>query len=108
MYEAGFLDKRITIQNRTENVRTDRGYKLGEYIDVLECWAHYTPNKGIVAMRERTEDAQDVAMFRTRYYDIVKSSSRVKYNGVIYKQISSPIILKQEDEIQLLCRAIVE
>jgi len=108
MYEAGFLNKRVTIQNRGTGSKDGFGYTQGAYSDGNTYWANVTFNKGVQAMREGTVDAYEQCMVRLRYHSDISSDSRIKYNGKVYQQIKPAIILKQEDEIQLLCQEVIK
>lgn len=108
MYEAGFLKHRVTVCNRGDAVKTDRGYKQGEYVDGNTYWANVTFNKGVQAMREGAVDSYDQVMIRMRYNGEVQDASHFKYNGKEYQQIKPAIILKQEDEIQCICQEILK
>ena len=43
-----------------------------------------------------------------RYNRLINADSRIEYDGAIYQQVTPPIILKQEDEIQLNVQLIIQ
>lgn len=108
MYQAGFLKHRVTVLNRGESTQGRFGTELGQYLEGGTYWANVTFNKGAQAMREGALDAYDQVMIRMRYNAEVKEDTRFRYNGKDYQQKGAPIILKQEDEIQVICQSIVK
>ena len=108
MYEAGFLKHRCAVLNRTEERDTAFGREGGDYRIAGYKWCNVSFTKGRRAIQEGSLDSLSVAVVRMRYNKLINADSRIEYEGAIYQQITPPIILKQEDEIQLNVQLIIQ
>lgn len=108
MYESGFLDDRITLLNRSSEQDTEFGRVGGDYEDVVDVWANWSPVKGKRVVNEGALDVLGTVVVRMRYHSAVNDDTRVMHEGVQFQQIVPPIISKKADEIQLTVQQIVK
>lgn len=81
------MDRRITILNRTQQTTGRWGIdsKGVGWEERGTFWANVTWVKGMSAMREGSADVYGMIMVRMRWNNVVKRTSRVKIDGVIYE-----------------------
>lgn len=101
MYEAGFLDTRVTVLNREEHTETEYGRQGGDYVKTGEYWANWHFTKGAQAMREGALEAYDTIMVRMRWHAGINRDSRIEKAGKTY-QIVSLNADKRRDEMQMV------
>lgn len=100
-YARGFLNKRVTILNRTEAVQGEFGRKGGEFQPVKTIWANCTYSKGVKAMREGALDAYDTYMVRCDCHQQLGRDSRLSWGNRIY-QIIQYNENEEENEVQMI------
>jgi SPP1 family predicted phage head-tail adaptor len=85
-YNAGILNKRITIQKRQATTPGKAGYNSGgiQFADSFKIWANVTFTKGIQSMREGAMDAYDTVMIRAHYHPDIDRRCRIKYKEKVY------------------------
>ena len=101
-YDAGMLNKRITIAKRMEAQMGAFGLNsAGDRYQVLcTIWAAEDFNRGVKSLREGAVDAYDTVMFRFRYRADVDRWCIIQYHGKWYK-IDSFNESYQENQIQI-------
>lgn len=85
-YSSGFLNKRVTILNRTEAVVGKYGRDSGgaEYTSAGIAWASIDFVKGKRAMNDGAIDVYGIVMVRMRYNKEINMRSRIGYDGDFY------------------------
>ena len=83
-YARGFLNKRVTILKRADNVDGDYGRVAGEWQDLATFWAAVDFSRGVKSMREGALDAYDTIMVRTDYLPSLTKECRLRYDGSTY------------------------
>lgn len=101
-YDAGMLNKRITIAKRLEAQMGKYGLDSSgaKYQIVGQAWAAEDFNKGVKSLREGAVDAYDTVMFRLRYRKDIDRWCIIKYLGRWYK-IESFNESYQDNQIQI-------
>lgn len=101
-YDAGMLNKRITIAKRMEAQVGAFGLDSSgvRYQIIGSAWAAEDFNRGVKSLREGAVDAYDTVMFRLRYRSDMDRWCIIQYNGKWYK-IESFNESYQENKIQI-------
>lgn len=101
-YDAGMLNKRITIAKRLEAQMGKYGLDSSgaQYQIVGQAWAAEDFNKGVKSLREGAVDAYDTVMFRLRYRKDIDRWCIIQYLGRWYK-IESFNESYQDNQIQI-------
>lgn len=102
-YNRGFLDKRVTVLNRSEAVTSAFGRKGGDFLPVKTIWANCTYSKGVKAMREGALDAYDTYMVRCDCHALLGRDSRLSWDNRIY-QIIQYNEAREVNEVQIVCQ----
>lgn len=100
-YDRGFLNKRISILNRTAAVETAYGRRGGGYITEKDIWANVSFTKGKKALTAGSIDVYDYYMIRCDYHEVLTEDSRLFFDGNTY-QIENFYADKQTNECQML------
>ena len=109
-YSTGFLNKRITIQNR--KAATQGRYGIdgngAEWEDVGQMWASVDYAKGKRAMNEGALDVYAVVMVRCRYTDKINERSRIIYQGRTYQILGETLHVDyQPNTIQFQAQVLI-
>lgn len=107
MYEAGWMDDRVTVMNRRLASSGAFGRTGGEYQDGATYWANVTQTKGMQSLREGTMDAYYQIMVRMRWHADIDADTRLRWNGKVWQQTTPPMINKKADEIQIVAQEVM-
>lgn len=85
-YNAGMLDKRVTILNRKDKTMGRFGIDSdgAAWEAICDVWAAVSYAKGMRAMNAGAVDVYAGALVRMRWNDKVNRRSRIRYDGVTY------------------------
>jgi SPP1 family predicted phage head-tail adaptor len=85
--QAGKLDRRITIENKT-STRNSVGGKVESWSTLAERWASHRELGAKAAISGNEKDrlfyGEGDTIFVIRYDDLVNANMRITYNGKIY------------------------
>lgn len=104
-YNRGFLNKRVTVLNRTASQDGAFGRTGGTFVPVQTIWANVAFSKGVKAMREGALDAYDTLMIRCDCHKLLKRESRLSWDNRIF-QIESFNEDRDQNEVQITCTEI--
>lgn len=102
--KAGRLDRRITIQQRTEGSRTAAGEETFTWTDLVSMPAEFMPNRGQEIFSAQQKHAELDAMFRTRYYPGLKAEMRLIHEGVTYDIVATVPMRGRNTGLELYCK----
>lgn len=88
--EPGKLDRRITIQART-NSRDDEGSPVTTFADEEVVWAEKVSETSIEARRLLSTRSGATIVFRIRYRSSLTSNHRLYFEGRYYDIVGDPI-----------------
>lgn len=84
MNNAGKLDRRVTIQQRTLT-KDNTGTRVETWEDIAEVWAEYVTHRGTVAPVADAERGQDSQQWRIRWRTLTPATNyRIIYGGSTY------------------------
>lgn len=101
------MDKRVSVQNRSESFYNDYGKVGGDYETVKTIWANCAFTRGTKAMREGRLEAYEVYMVRCDYHAELARDSRLVFDGKTY-QITSLNADKCVNETQIICQEMLK
>lgn len=101
-YQRGFLNRRISVMNRTASTDGQFGRTGGEYQHDVTIWANVSFTRGQKAMREGAIDAYDYFMIRCDCHSELREDSHLHFDGHEY-QIESFHADPSVNECQLTC-----
>jgi SPP1 family predicted phage head-tail adaptor len=78
---AGRLDRRITIQRRTETTNPSNNESIFNWVDVVTCWAEFESNRGQEFFSANQKQAETVGLFRMRYFPGIVAEMRIIFDG---------------------------
>ena len=81
---GGKLDRRITIQDKTE-VIDDYGQRTLTWATHLTVWADFTQKDGMEKIDSENRSTKRMTIFKTRYHSTITNEMRVLYDGEYYK-----------------------
>lgn len=105
---AGYLNKRITIQQLTDE-RDETGGVVNTWTEVCKAWASIEPLKGAEFLSAKEVDAQVTTRIRMRQRkDVtITSDMRVVYGSRIFEIDSVIDVYTRGRELQLMSRELV-
>ena len=109
-YSTGILNKRITVQERTQAVTSKWGMDGAgiTYTDTATLWANVEWTRGKAAMIAGALDAYTVIMVRIRWTDKINMRCRVVYDGNTYQIVPETFHVDRENNtIQFHAQLIV-
>lgn len=86
----GALDRRITVQARTET-RDDEGGTVVTYADELDLWAQKVTETSSEARRLLSIRSGAEIVFRIRWRSTLTSSHRIVFDGRTYDIVGDPV-----------------
>lgn len=103
MLNAGNLDQRITIEQKTVT-DNDRGEAIASWSTLATVWAQAEPLRGreffAAAQMQETVDVK----FTIRYRADITSQMRVLWRGQAYEMVSPPIDVRgRRESLELMC-----
>jgi len=103
--QAGALDRRITIQERTDT-RDGAGEPVPTWSTLAEVWASLEPLQGREDFDAQQINAIRPTKFRIRYREDVDETMRIAWDGQTW-DINAITYVGRKDGLELLCTAAV-
>lgn len=102
----GNLDRRVTIQQRTD-VQDTYGAPVPTWSDLAEVWAQVTPVRGVERMTAEQLTSDATTRIRIRYRAGITELLRVSYEGKVY-QIHAVLEVGRREGLDLLTSLLQE
>lgn len=103
---AGDLDRRVTIQQRTDT-QDSYGEPIAAWADLAEVWAQVTPVRGVERLTAEQLTSDVTTRFRIRYRAGITEQMRLSYEGRVY-QIHAVLELGRREGLDLLASLLQE
>ena len=81
---GGKLDRRITIQEKTEAIDA-YGQRILTWSTHLTAWADFTQKDGVEKEDSKNRSTKRITNFKTRFHPTITREMRIIYNGEYYK-----------------------
>lgn len=105
MLNAGDLDQRITLQQRSTGTDV-LGQVSRTWVDVATVWAQAQPVRGREFFTESGAAARADVRFRIRYRADVTAEWRVQWRGQPYVLVAAPMdVLGKKTTLEMMCAA---
>lgn len=82
--QAGKLDQRITIEERTDTRNAQTGDVVKTWSEFASCWAEFEPISARELIRVRQFSSEITTRFKIRWQPGINNTMRVVHDGTTY------------------------
>lgn len=93
--KAGKLDRRITIQSRSNSIGAS-GFRSPSWSTHLTVWANFLQRAGKESTTDDNRTTSRTVEFKTRYFSTITNEMRILYDSNYYKIEDIKEIQRQE------------
>lgn len=87
---AGKLDRRLTIQRRTETSRNGYNEPVYDWADLATVWAQQRPERGAERFTAGQVNGAAVMTFHIRWLEGLTEKDRLVYEGQVFEIVAPP------------------